>query len=78
MFWTKSLFEKIFPSTNINIYKFPRLKMGNLADKICENKYEFAIGSFAFALGAFSLYHRYETDELRKIANSMDPYIPLV
>ena len=52
--------------------------MGNLADKIFENKNQLTLGCLALAAGSFALYNKYETDQLRKLAHSIDPYIPLL
>ena len=52
--------------------------MGNLADTISKNKYEFALGSLAAASVGFALYHKKQTQQLRALANSMDPYVPVV
>ena len=50
--------------------------MGNIEERIRENKFELALGSVAGLLSLVAYFQRKDTSELRRIANSIDPYIP--
>jgi hypothetical protein len=52
--------------------------MGNLADLASGHKYEIALGSLALSLCGFAYYQKHQTEGLRLLANSIDPYIPRI